>query len=72
MATCSPSRDETAGYTAWGHSTVVSPWGDILVKAGPEETIVTSDIDFTELDNTRQNVPCWLQKRDDIYSVTEL
>lgn len=72
MATCSPARDESAGYKAWGHSTVVSPWGTLLVKAGTEEDIVTADVDFTELEETRQNIPCWDQKRHDLYQVTEL
>jgi omega-amidase len=72
VATCSPARDETASYTAWGHSTLVSPWGSIMVKAEAGEIIVTADIDFSELDETRQNVPCWHQKRNDLYSVTEL
>ena len=26
VATCSPARDDTASYIAWGHSMVVSPW----------------------------------------------
>jgi len=26
VAAISPARDETAGYVAWGHSTVVDPW----------------------------------------------
>mmetsp|Transcript_16984 Transcript_16984/g.28338 ORF Transcript_16984/g.28338 Transcript_16984/m.28338 type:complete len:296 (-) Transcript_16984:187-1074(-) len=72
VATCSPARDESAGYKAWGHSTVVSPWGTLLVKAGTEEDIVTADVDFTELEETRQNIPCWDQKRHDLYQVTEL
>lgn len=25
MALCSPARDESAGYVAWGHSTLVGP-----------------------------------------------
>ncbi|XP_045357737.1 omega-amidase NIT2 isoform X1 [Leopardus geoffroyi] len=44
VATASPARDDQASYVAWGHSTVVSPWGDVLAKAGTEETIVYSDI----------------------------
>ena len=72
MATCSPARDESSTYTAWGHSSVVSPWGSLLVRAEAAEDIVTADIDFMELDETRQNVPCWLQKRNDLYTVSEL
>lgn len=29
VAACSPSRSETASYEAWGHSTVVSPNGEV-------------------------------------------
>lgn len=25
VATCSPARDTTGGYVAWGHSTLVGP-----------------------------------------------
>ena len=27
VATPSPARDESAGYVAWGHSSVIDPWG---------------------------------------------
>jgi predicted amidohydrolase len=29
VAACSPARSSTASYTAWGHSTVVSPWAQV-------------------------------------------
>lgn len=29
IATCSPARDASAGYTAWGHSTLVGPVSQI-------------------------------------------
>ena len=30
VVTCSPSRAE-GGYPAWGHSTIVSPWGKVVL-----------------------------------------
>jgi len=72
VAACSPARDEAAGYVAWGHSSVVSPWGNILQKADAAETIIATDIDFTELDEMRQNIPCWHQKRHDLYKISEI
>lgn len=30
VAACSPARNPQASYQAWGHSTVVSPWGQVL------------------------------------------
>jgi omega-amidase len=34
VATCSPARSEEPGYTAWGHSTAVGPFAEILATTG--------------------------------------
>uniref|UniRef100_A0A8C9ZCM1 omega-amidase n=1 Tax=Sander lucioperca TaxID=283035 RepID=A0A8C9ZCM1_SANLU len=60
VATASPARDETSSYVAWGHSTVVNPWGEVISKAGPEEAVIYADIDLQYL------------RRDDIYAVTSV
>jgi len=44
VATVSPARDESASYTAWGHSMVVNPWGTILTEADHTESIKYADI----------------------------
>ncbi|KAJ8526530.1 hypothetical protein K7X08_029007 [Anisodus acutangulus] len=31
VATCSPARDSGSSYVAWGHSTLVGPFGEVLV-----------------------------------------
>uniref|UniRef100_A0A8C7LKD9 omega-amidase n=1 Tax=Oncorhynchus mykiss TaxID=8022 RepID=A0A8C7LKD9_ONCMY len=69
VATASPARDETASYVAWGHSTVVSPWGEVISKAGSEETVVYADIDLQYLANVRQQIPITAQRRSDLYTV---
>ncbi|XP_070262187.1 omega-amidase NIT2 isoform X2 [Myotis yumanensis] len=69
VATASPARDDKASYVAWGHSTVVNPWGEVLAKAGTEETIVYSDIDLKKVTEIRQQIPIFNQKRSDLYSV---
>ncbi|KAB1283830.1 Omega-amidase NIT2 [Camelus dromedarius] len=69
VATASPARDDKASYVAWGHSTVVTPWGEVLAQAGTEETIVYSDIDLTKLAEIRQQIPIFSQKRSDLYAV---
>ncbi|CAK6441594.1 unnamed protein product [Pipistrellus nathusii] len=69
VATASPARDDKASYVAWGHSTVVSPWGEVLATAGPEETIVYSDIDLKKVAEIRQQIPILSQKRSDLYAV---
>ena len=44
VATASPARISDASYTAWGHSTVVSPWGDVIATTECDENIVYADI----------------------------
>lgn len=70
VATASPARDETASYVAWGHSTVVSPWGEVISKAGPEEEVIYADIDLQYLAEIRQQIPITTQRRNDLYAVT--
>ncbi|XP_014859569.1 PREDICTED: omega-amidase NIT2 [Poecilia mexicana] len=70
VATASPARDEAASYVAWGHSTVVNPWGEVIAKAGHEESIIYADIDLQYLADVRQQIPISSQRRDDLYAVT--
>lgn len=44
VVTTSPARDEKAEYIAWGHSTVVNPWGQVLKKAAHGEDLISVDI----------------------------
>jgi len=67
VATVSPARDTTATYIAWGHSTVVSPWGEVLQKADEKPTIIYQDIDLNRVDEVRQQIPVHFQKRNDLY-----
>ncbi|MEE6468314.1 hypothetical protein FKM82_008253 [Ascaphus truei] len=69
VATVSPARDDKASYVAWGHSTVVNPWGEVIAKANTEETITFTDIDLQYLAEIRQQIPIHSQRRLDLYSV---
>ncbi len=71
VITCSPARDtsENAGYKAWGHSSIINPWGEVVEKASHEPANIYADLDLKECTVMRQNVPCWKQKRDDLYTV---
>ncbi|XP_063812311.1 omega-amidase NIT2 [Pseudophryne corroboree] len=71
VATVSPARDDSASYVAWGHSTVVNPWGEVIAKAGAEESITSTDIDLQYLAEIRQQIPIHAQRRHDLYSVEE-
>jgi omega-amidase len=64
---CSPARDVTAGYHAWGHSMVVDPMGKVLGEAQEDEQIVYVDIDPDVFNYARQGIPVTTQRRFDVY-----
>jgi len=65
----SPARDEKATYVAWGHSTVVNPWGEVIAKADHTEQILYSEIDLSYLEQIRSQIPVQTQKRSDLYKL---
>jgi len=67
VATASPARDPNFSYQAWGHSTIVSPWGEVLATTDEKQGIVVSKIDMNRLHEVRQSVPILKQKRYDLY-----
>jgi len=56
-------------YTAWGHSTVVSPWGDIVATTDEKASIVIADLDLGRVDEVRKAIPIGLQRRSDLYQL---
>jgi len=71
VATPSPARDEKATYVAWGHSSIVSPWGEVISKASEKEDIIVADIDLEFLEGVRKQIPIGFQKRNDMYKVVD-
>ena len=45
------------GRTTFGHSLILSPWGDILGEGGTEPGIIVADIDVAEVDRVRARIP---------------
>lgn len=78
VITASPARaissndDKNAKYppyTAWGHSTVVSPWGDVLATTDEKAGLVVADLDLGRVDEVRKAIPISLQRRPDLYQL---
>jgi predicted amidohydrolase len=46
-----------AGRTTYGHSLIVSPWGEILADGGEQPGIVTARLDLEEIARARAMVP---------------
>ncbi len=80
VMTASPARtpppDSNEGskyphYVAWGHSTVVSPWGDVVATTDEKASLVIADLDLERIDQVRKALPIGIQKRSDLYHITD-
>ena len=69
MAAASPARDENSSYVSYSHSMITDPWGRVIIDAGIEEKIVYSDIDLTDVDKIRNQLPIIKGLRRDMYSL---
>jgi len=45
------------GRETFGHSLIISPWGQILAEAGSDPGVVVADIDVSILDDVRRRIP---------------
>ena len=46
------------GRRTYGHSLIVSPWGDILAEAAEDEpAVITAKIDLSDVDKARRRIP---------------
>ncbi|ORY68802.1 carbon-nitrogen hydrolase [Pseudomassariella vexata] len=67
VAMCSPARDTTATYHAWGHSLITDPMATVLVEAEEKEAIVSWKLDGARIEETRKGIPLSGQRRFDVY-----
>ncbi|CAA0838421.1 Omega-amidase-chloroplastic [Striga hermonthica] len=72
VATCSPARDAGAGYVAWGHSTLIGPFGEVLATTEHDEAIIISEIDYSQIEIRRTNLPLEKQRRGDLYQLVDV
>ena len=57
-------KDESAMRESYGHSIIVSPWGDVLADAGEGEGVAVADLDLTHVDKARKRIGSLTQGRD--------
>eukprot|EP01029_Cantina_marsupialis_P001082 TRINITY_DN10884_c0_g1_i1.p1 TRINITY_DN10884_c0_g1~~TRINITY_DN10884_c0_g1_i1.p1 ORF type:complete len:289 (+),score=74.54 TRINITY_DN10884_c0_g1_i1:41-907(+) len=69
VATASPALDESAGYHSYGHSGIVSPWGEIEEQLEFEEGCLIHEIDLSVVDSIREAIPIGYQAREDLYNL---
>ena len=68
---CSPARDYDYSYISYGHSLIVSPYGDILCELDEKENFITYDIDLDYVDEIREQLPLLKHRRRDLYELLE-
>ena len=62
--------DHEHGRKTYGHSLIVSPWGEILAEAGIEPCLIAADIDLARVNEIRARVPS-LRANEGFTLVTE-
>ncbi|KAL6496473.1 Omega-amidase, chloroplastic [Orobanche gracilis] len=72
VATCSPARDTGSSYVAWGHSTLVGPYGEVLATTEHDETTVISEVDYSLIEQRRTYLPFQSQRRGDVYQLVDV
>lgn len=71
FAGCSPARNESASYVAYGNSLAVDPWGTVLCRAGGEDATLYAELDFSRVDSVRRQLPILSARRTDLYELRE-
>ena len=57
------------GYVSYGKSMVVSPWGEVLWRAGAEPTAAVVEVDLSQVASVRRQLPLLSARRTDLYSI---
>lgn len=67
-----PARNESFEYISWGHSIVVSPWGNIIEQMDEKEGYIINELDLSQVDKVRNELPLLAHRRKDMYKLEEL
>lgn len=55
--------------TAYGHSMVIDPWGRIVAQAEDKPGVLMAEIDLSEIDKVRAQIPSLANRRGDLYEL---
>ncbi len=68
----SPARDMTASYHAWGHSIVTDPWGGVVGQLDEAEGHQLTELDLSQVEPVREQLPLLRHRRTDVYMLEEI
>ena len=66
-----PALNESASYRSWGHSIAADPWGNVICQMGFEEGTQLIELDLSEADRIRAELPLLSGRREDVYTLKE-
>ncbi|WP_455540161.1 carbon-nitrogen hydrolase family protein [Terrisporobacter sp.] len=66
---CSPARNYNSSYTSYGHSLIVSPFGELLCELDDKEGLITYEINLEYIDKVRKELPLLKHRRNDLYEL---
>lgn len=74
VATASPARADAAVgvYQAWGHSSVIDPWGTVVATTEHDPDVIVQEVDLEKVKTVRQSIPVSQQQRTDLYNLVSL
>ena len=69
MAGCAQAR-QNSGYISYGHSIITSPWGDVVGQMDEREGLMIREIDLSQVEKVREELPLLKQRRKDVYTLS--
>lgn len=62
IAAAQGGRHES-GRETYGHSLIVSPWGEVLAEGGTDPQVLVADLDMSDVAETRRRIPALMHDR---------
>ena len=58
---------ESKGEHFGGGSAVIDPWGEAIIEGGSSETLLTAEIDLDKVDEVRNRIKVFEDRRPEVY-----
>jgi omega-amidase len=58
---------ESKGKRFFGHSAIYDPWGGLVIEAGDDQVLLTASIDMALVEEVRQTIPVFADRRPELY-----
>lgn len=56
--------EHDSGRKTWGHSLIISPWGEVLAEAGDQPEIIRAELRLSHVRKAREAIPALTHDRD--------